>query len=134
MPVTVPIIGRPDEVELAIRRQHALGLLVGDPADLRPARTKDGRMFVRATLLIPGKPARRKDDTSRAIMSALVFALILLTLGGIMIAAVIMLAGKAILTLGGIILVCAALAGIGMRSGTKSCPGVTTHCPPAHHK
>lgn len=138
-PVRVPVIGYPDEVAMVLRTQQKLGRLVGDPAlfPQSPLITDPRKVIVQAELLVAqDRPKRRADNAFAEIGKALAFVLILFVLAGVLIYATFAALGPklilGILAIGALTMI---VMGLLFRSKPAgNCPGVTTHCPPQHHR
>lgn len=132
---TTTLYGRPDQVVAALATQRRLGLLVTHPDDIRMVSAGGGRVTADITLIkVDGKPARRRDESFRPILLALTFALGVMAVPAGLIAALILSVGAAAFF--GFIATALVLAAVafGMRFRSSACPGVTNHCPPAHHR
>jgi hypothetical protein len=137
VPATVPIVGHPSEVAMVLRTQQKLGrLLHDDIATVPMQQISNGRVIARPQMMVDRPPRRRRkaDDPWRAIMAALAFVSILGVLGLAVIVAILMIPGLKTLVLSVIVVASLVAVALAMRSSTKDCPGVTTHCPPSHHK
>lgn len=136
-PATVPIVGYPDEVAMVLRTQHRMNRLASDPRTLTYDRRDDGRVLAQATILLPRRAAgrRRVDDTFQQIGKALAFVSALMLAAAALVATVLLVDAirTVVLSALAIAAVVAVIAWLITRP-SGDCPGVTTHCPPKHHR
>jgi hypothetical protein len=102
----MPIVGYPDEVAMALRQQHRLGRLAGDPRTMPRHQMGDGRIAVEAVLRVPA-PERPRDNPFHQVLAGLAFVSGLFLITGATVALTVWLAPRFALFAGlGISLAC----------------------------